>query len=112
MVWGLGRHGGNLNCLLMQVAALEEQKNEATENEGAEKVEDESKLVDADSSAAEPTSKNETFDEKPDINDVPMEENEVKFCSSLHLLHVYLHTNVFFQNVITAAHILYNAYVD
>ncbi|XP_027335994.1 uncharacterized protein LOC113849928 isoform X2 [Abrus precatorius] len=58
------------------VAVLEEQRNEAAENEGAEKVDDESKPVDADSSAAEPTRKNETLDEKPDINDVPMEESQ------------------------------------
>ncbi|XP_058723733.1 uncharacterized protein LOC131595407 [Vicia villosa] len=59
------------------VAVLEEQKNEAAEiDEVAEKVEDESNPVEADSSAAEPTSKNEILDEKPDINDVPMEESE------------------------------------
>ncbi|CAL5183971.1 unnamed protein product [Lathyrus oleraceus] len=59
------------------VAVLEEQKNEATEiDEVAEKVEDESNPIEADSSAAEPTSKNEILDEKPDINDVPMEESE------------------------------------
>lgn len=78
---------------MMQVAVLEEQKNEATEDEVAEKVEDESNPIEADSSAAEPTSKNETLDEKPDINDVPMEESEVNPCLPLHLLHVYLHTN-------------------
>lgn len=82
---------------MMQVAVLEEQKNEATEiDEVAEKVEDESNPIEADSSAAEPTSKNEILDEKPDINDVPMEESEVIACSYLHLLHVYLHTIVFF----------------
>lgn len=64
----------------MQVAVLEEQRNEAAENEAAEKVEDESKPIDVDSSAAEPTQKNETLDEKPDINDVPMEESEVNIC--------------------------------
>lgn len=58
------------------VAVLEEQKNEATEDEVTEKVEDESNPIEADSIAAEPTSKNETLDEKPDINDVPMEESE------------------------------------
>ncbi|KAK7303368.1 hypothetical protein RJT34_14272 [Clitoria ternatea] len=58
------------------VAVLEEQKNEAAENDGVEKVDNESKLIDADSSAAEPTRKNETLDEKPDINDVPMEESQ------------------------------------
>lgn len=90
------RHGNNLDCLMMQVAVLEEQKNEAAENEGAEKVEDESKPIDADSSAAEPTHKNETMDEKPDINDVPMEESQVNICLSLHILHVSLHSKVFF----------------
>ncbi|KAK2447930.1 golgin family A protein [Trifolium repens] len=59
------------------VAVLEEQKNEAAEiDEIAEKVEDEPNPVEADSTPAEPTSKNETLDEKPDINDVPMEESE------------------------------------
>ncbi|RDY13454.1 hypothetical protein CR513_01633 [Mucuna pruriens] len=61
------------------VALLEEQRNEAAENEGAEKVDDESKPIDADSFAAEPTRKNETLDEKPDINDVPMEESQSQY---------------------------------
>ncbi|XP_019426357.1 PREDICTED: uncharacterized protein LOC109334837 [Lupinus angustifolius] len=52
------------------VAVLEER------NEAAEKVEDEAKPIDADPSVAEPTRKNENWDEKPDINDVPMEESE------------------------------------
>lgn len=60
------------------VALLEEQRNEAAENEGAEKV-DESKPSDADSGAAEPARKNETLDEKPDINDVPMEESQSQY---------------------------------
>ncbi|ESW19657.1 hypothetical protein PHAVU_006G143900 [Phaseolus vulgaris] len=60
------------------VALLEEQRNEAAENEGAEKV-DESKPIDADSGAAEPARKNETLDEKPDINDVPMEESQSQY---------------------------------
>ncbi|KAI4295985.1 hypothetical protein L6164_035978 [Bauhinia variegata] len=58
------------------IAVLEEQINEAVENEGAEKVEDETKTVDADSGAAEPTRKGQILDEKPDINDVPMEESQ------------------------------------
>ncbi|KAK7359852.1 hypothetical protein VNO77_01817 [Canavalia gladiata] len=58
------------------VAVLEEQRNEAAENENAEKVDDESKPIDADLGAAELTRKNETLDEKPDINDVPMEESQ------------------------------------
>ncbi|KAK9267868.1 hypothetical protein L1049_010305 [Liquidambar formosana] len=52
------------------IAVLEEQKNEAAE------VEDEAKLGDTDPSSAEPTSKSNGFDEKPDINDVPMEESQ------------------------------------
>ncbi|KAK7332389.1 hypothetical protein VNO80_29140 [Phaseolus coccineus] len=60
------------------VALLEEQRNEAAENEAAEKV-DESKPIDADSGAAEPARKNETLDEKPDINDVPMEESQSQY---------------------------------
>ncbi|PNX97811.1 hypothetical protein L195_g021045 [Trifolium pratense] len=70
--------GPSPTVLHSSVAVLEEQKNEATEvDEVAEKVEDEPNPVEADSSAAEPTSKNETLDEKPDINDVPMEESEL-----------------------------------
>ncbi|KAI4298766.1 hypothetical protein L6164_032284 [Bauhinia variegata] len=58
------------------IAVLEEQKNEAAENEGAEIAEDEAKTIDADPGAAEPTRKGETLDEKPDINDVPVEERQ------------------------------------
>ncbi|KAG4945968.1 hypothetical protein AAZX31_15G108800 [Glycine max] len=61
------------------VALLEEQKNEAAENEGTEKVDEESKPIDVDSGAAEATRKNETLDEKPDINDVPMEESQSQY---------------------------------
>ncbi|XP_057961192.1 uncharacterized protein LOC131153131 [Malania oleifera] len=53
------------------IAVLEEQKNEA-----AEKADDEAKPIDTDPSEAEPTSKSNGFDEKPDINDVPMEESQ------------------------------------
>ncbi|XP_014517705.1 uncharacterized protein LOC106775150 [Vigna radiata var. radiata] len=60
------------------VALLEEQKNEAAENEGAEKL-DESKPTDTDSGAAESARKGETLDEKPDINDVPMEESQSQY---------------------------------
>ncbi len=42
----------------------------------AEKADDEAKPSDSDQSAAEPTSKTNGFDEKPDINDMPMEENQ------------------------------------
>jgi hypothetical protein len=100
MVCGLGRCGGNLDCLMMQVAVLEEQKNEATEiDEVAEKVEDEPNPVEADSTAAEPTSKNETLDEKPDINDVPMEESEVNLCSSLHVHFMFIYILMYFSGM-------------
>ncbi|KAF8414176.1 hypothetical protein HHK36_002175 [Tetracentron sinense] len=53
------------------IAVLEEQEKEA-----AEKAEDEAKPSNTDPSAAGPTSKSDGFDEKPDINDVPMEETQ------------------------------------
>lgn len=87
--------GDNLGGLMIQVALLEEQKNEAAENEGAEKL-DESKPTDTDSGAAESARKGETLDEKPDINDVPMEESQVNHClflclrnASPHFFHFY-----------------------
>ncbi|CAL5409398.1 unnamed protein product [Camellia sinensis] len=53
------------------IAVLEEQKNEAEEM-----VDDEAKPRDTDPNAAEPTSKNDGLDEKPDINDLPVEESQ------------------------------------
>lgn len=64
---------------MAQVALLEEQNNEDAEDEDAEKVEDEAKPIDIDSSAAEPTRKSDALDDKPDINDVPAEESQVNF---------------------------------
>lgn len=58
------------------IAVLEEQKNEDAENEAAEN--DDAKPIDIDPSATESTPKGEVFDEKPDINDVPMEESQDK----------------------------------
>ncbi|KAM3749183.1 hypothetical protein ACB098_05G163400 [Castanea mollissima] len=65
------------------IAVLEEQKNEDAENEDAEKVDDDDeddddddKQIDIDPNASESTAKVEVLDEKPDINDVPMEENQ------------------------------------
>ncbi|KAL2473432.1 hypothetical protein Fot_49168 [Forsythia ovata] len=52
-------------------AVLEEQKTELSEQ-----VEDEAKLIEVDTNAVEATSKSDGFDEKPDINDVPMDENK------------------------------------
>jgi hypothetical protein len=43
-----------------------------------EKVDDESKLNDTDPKA-ELVSKSDSAEEKPDINDIPMEENEVNW---------------------------------
>lgn len=53
------------------VAVLEEQKNEATEP-----VEDEAKPMETETNEAQTTTKGHGFDEKPDINDVPAEENQ------------------------------------
>ncbi|KAK7840061.1 uncharacterized protein LOC112007423 [Quercus suber] len=63
------------------IAVLEEQKNEDAENEAAENVDDDDdddddKQIDIDPNATESTAKVEVLDEKPDINDVPMEENQ------------------------------------
>ncbi|XP_039053691.1 lateral signaling target protein 2 homolog isoform X1 [Hibiscus syriacus] len=58
------------------IAVLEEQEREAAENDSADNVDDEAKPSETDPSVAEPTSGNDGFDEKPDINDVPMDENE------------------------------------
>ncbi|XP_022142680.1 uncharacterized protein LOC111012736 [Momordica charantia] len=58
----------------MPIAVLEEQKNEAAENEASDKVEDEAnKSYDVEPMA---NAKGELLDEKPDINDVPMEESQ------------------------------------
>ncbi|KAG6755826.1 hypothetical protein POTOM_039232 [Populus tomentosa] len=58
-----------------QVDLLERQKKEAEEQEALEKFDDESKLNDTDPKA-ELVSKSDSAEEKPDINDIPMEENE------------------------------------
>ncbi|KDP20677.1 hypothetical protein JCGZ_21148 [Jatropha curcas] len=50
---------------------LEKEKKDA-----AERGEDEAKLSDAEPIPVEPTPKGDGFDEKPDINDVPMEETQ------------------------------------
>ncbi|ESR63084.1 hypothetical protein CICLE_v10016689mg [Citrus x clementina] len=57
------------------IAVLEEQKR-AAENEAAENAENDAKPTNTDPSAAEPVPRNDGFDGKPDINDVPMEENQ------------------------------------
>jgi hypothetical protein len=82
---------GHFGYLTVQIAVLEEQKNEDAENEAAEN--DDPKPIDIDPSATESTPKGEVLEEKPDINDVPMEESQVKrlhisflFCISLLLI--------------------------
>ncbi|WOH12111.1 hypothetical protein DCAR_0831610 [Daucus carota subsp. sativus] len=61
------------------IALLEEQKDEASEqveDEAAEQVEDEAKPSETNIVATDLNSKADDVDEKPDINNVPMEENE------------------------------------
>ncbi|CAM8905727.1 unnamed protein product [Rhodiola kirilowii] len=53
------------------IALLEEQKNEASEH-----MEEETKATKADPSSDEQASKANSADEKPDMNDTPMQENE------------------------------------
>ena len=62
---------------MVQIAVLEEQKKEATEIEEDDKVEVE---VEDEASAVEPSE--EKIEEKPDMNDVPMEDNQVKLSVS------------------------------
>lgn len=66
---------------------LEEQKNELSEQD-----EDEAKPIEFDTNAEEVTSKSDGFDEKPDINDVPMDENKV---CHLHLIPCSVFVDVF-----------------
>lgn len=77
LVLFLSTHG-HFGCLIVQVAVLEEQKNEDEENEAAEKVNDDANPIEVDPAATESTLRGEVLDEKPDINDVPMDENQVK----------------------------------
>ncbi|KAF9683316.1 hypothetical protein SADUNF_Sadunf04G0000800 [Salix dunnii] len=66
------------NTIGYLVDLIERQKKEAEEQEEAsEKFDDESKPSDSEPHAAEPVSKSDSADEKPDINDVAMEENQV-----------------------------------
>ncbi|XP_016501435.2 uncharacterized protein LOC107819795 [Nicotiana tabacum] len=53
------------------IAVLEDQKYETSEQD-----EDEAKPMEADANTGEPTSQADCCDEKPDINDLPMEENQ------------------------------------
>ncbi|KAK9935921.1 hypothetical protein M0R45_012794 [Rubus argutus] len=53
------------------IALLEEQQNEA-----AEQVEDEANSIETEPAETEATTKDEGLDEKPDMNDVPMAENQ------------------------------------
>lgn len=68
----------------MQIALLEEQ-NTAEEIEAAEFVDNEAKPTETDTSAVEPAPRSDGFDGKPDINDVPMEENQVNDYLSIFL---------------------------
>ncbi|KAK6149693.1 hypothetical protein DH2020_017218 [Rehmannia glutinosa] len=53
------------------IIVLEEQKNESSEQ-----IEDEAKPLEIDTSTMEATSKRDGYDGKPDMNDIPMDENE------------------------------------
>lgn len=70
-----------------QIALLEEEKDEDVEINAAENVDDEEKPSENDLSSVEPNNKSGNSDEKPDINNIPMEVSEVT-CSE-HLVPVY-----------------------
>lgn len=74
---------GHFGCWAVQIAVLEEQKNEDAENEAAEKVDDDSKSIDTES-----TPRGDILDEKPDINDLPMEESKVKMLTH-HIVFIF-----------------------
>lgn len=61
------------------VALLEEQMNEASRQS-----EDEAKPMETDQDGVEKTSNNDSIEEKPDINDVPADENQASENSPLH----------------------------
>lgn len=75
---------------------LEEQKNEAAENEAADKVDEANKSNDVEPGSTVARSKGELHDEKPDINDVPMEESQV----------------IYFYSLLEVFSLLYYAYSD
>ncbi|KAI3466524.1 hypothetical protein Pfo_023187 [Paulownia fortunei] len=53
------------------IVVLEEQKDESLEQ-----MEDETKPIETNTNTVEATSKSDGYDEKPDMNDVPMDENQ------------------------------------
>jgi len=63
----------------MQIAVLEEQKKAAEPEESAD---DEAKPTSADENTEEQARRTDGYGEKPDINDVPVDENQV--CRFLH----------------------------
>lgn len=75
--------------LIVQIAVLEEQKKEITEIEEDDKIDEDDKIeednkveqeekVDEDKTVEESSEKITEVEEKPDINDVPMEDIPVK----------------------------------
>lgn len=88
--------------LAVQIAVLEEQKNEDAENEAAEKGDDDDNSIDIDPGAAKSTTpKGEVLDEKPDINDVPMEERQVKMLTPHILVLYFITTHLNFGEILS-----------
>lgn len=87
---------------LCKIAVLEEQKNEDAENEAAEKGDDDDNSIDIDPGAAKSTTpKGEVLDEKPDINDVPMEERQVKMLTPYILVLYFITTHLNFGEILS-----------
>lgn len=55
-------------------------------------MEDETKTIEANTNTVEATSRSDGYDEKPDINDVPMDENQVSACMFSCLLLFVFHS--------------------
>ncbi|KAK6133213.1 hypothetical protein DH2020_033049 [Rehmannia glutinosa] len=65
------------------IVVLEEQKEESSEQ-----MEDDTKPIDNSTNDVEATSRSDGYDEKPDINDVPMDENQDRLLQARDKNHV------------------------
>lgn len=71
-----------------QIAVLEEQKNEELEDDNND--DEEAKPSDTSPDGAELNSQSNGLNDKPDINDVPMEETQVKIMTKPFVASIFL----------------------
>lgn len=84
---------------------LEDQKNESSEQ-----IEDEAQQIDTGASTMEVTSKSDGSDEKPDINDVPMDEAQVIKIHPKKLLRLFKYEEEFEIQLLSCLRHFVNAY--